>query len=69
MRKVINSKGQALIEYVLIVALISGVAIAAVMLLGGALKDKITESSCEIVGETFVKGDKRGEGHCVPKEE
>ena len=65
----INKKGQALVEYVLIVALISGVAIAAVMLLGGALKDKITESSCEIVGEVYVKGDKRGEGHCEPKEE
>ncbi len=62
--KKINQKGQALVEYVLIIALISVVAVAAVTLLGGTLKDKITEASCNIVGEEFVKGEKSGEGYC-----
>jgi len=64
--RTINNKGQALVEYVLIVALISIVAVAAVTALGGVLKDKITESSCAIVGETFIKGNKAGEGYCAP---
>lgn len=59
-----NKKGQALVEYVLIIALVSVVAITAVTLLGGVLKDKITETSCNIVGEEYVKGAKAGEGHC-----
>lgn len=62
--KNMNRKGQALVEYVLIIALISVVAISAVSLLGGALKDKITEASCGLVGEEYVKGVKSGEGYC-----
>ena len=65
--KKINNKGQALVEYVLIIALIAVVAITAVQLLGGALKDKITEASCNLVGESFVKGGKSGEGYCGEK--
>ena len=45
----INNKGQALVEYVLIIALISVLAISLVSLLGGYLKDSMTKSSCEIV--------------------
>lgn len=63
-----NNKGQALVEYVLIIALISVIAISLVTLLGGYLKDSITKSSCELVGEEYVKGDKAGEGHCVKPE-
>lgn len=64
MKKVINNKGQTLVEYVLIVALISVLAISLVSLLGGYLKDSITKSSCGLVGEQYVKGEKSGEGHC-----
>ncbi len=60
-----NKKGQALVEYILIIALISIVVISAVSVLGGVLKDKLTESTCSLVGESFVKGAKAGEGKCV----
>lgn len=68
--KRVNNKGQALVEYVLIIALISVIAISLVTLLGGYLKDAITKSSCELVGEVYVKGEKSGEGYCAkPGEE
>ena len=62
--KKLNNKGQTLVEYVLIIALISVIAISLVSLLGGYLKDSITKSSCGLVGETYVKGKKAGEGYC-----
>ena len=63
MRKT-NNKGQALVEYVLIVALISIIAVSLVTFLGGYLKDSITKSSCSLIGEEFIKGEKTGEGYC-----
>ncbi|MBQ8891728.1 MAG: Flp family type IVb pilin [Bacilli bacterium] len=62
-----NKKGQALVEYVLIIALISVVIIGIVNAFGGYLKDAMTKSSCELVGEEYEKGAKVGEGKCVPK--
>lgn len=62
--KKLNNKAQALVEYVLIIALISVLAITLVNLLGGYLRDAITKSSCALVGETYVKGEKSGEGYC-----
>ena len=62
-----NSKGQALVEYVLIIALISVVIIGLVNIFGGYLKDSMTKTSCELVGETYQKGEKAGEGKCIPK--
>lgn len=62
--KTLNNKGQTLVEYVLIIALISVLAISLVTLLGGYLKDSITKSSCALIGEEYVKGDKSGEGYC-----
>ena len=64
---IINNKGQALVEYVLIIALISVLAISLVSLLGGYLKDSMTKSSCEIVGQIYKEGEKPGEGVCVDK--
>lgn len=69
MMKRVNSNGQTLVEYVLIIALISVVAISLVTLLGGYLKDAITKSSCELVGEVYVKGEKSGEGYCADPNE
>ncbi len=64
--KVMKSKrGQALVEYILIIALISVIAIALVNYLGGYLKDAITKTSCNLSEEEYVKGDKPGEGTCV----
>lgn len=66
----LNNKGQALVEYVLIIALISVVAVSLVTLLGGYLKDSITKTSCEMMGEVYQnKYDKKGkrvagEGYC-----
>ena len=59
-----NKKGQALVEYVLIIALISVVIIGLVNAFGGYLKDAMTRSSCNIVGQEYVKGSKAGEGYC-----
>ena len=63
-----NNKGQALVEYVLIIALISVITISLVNYFGGYLKDAITKSSCSLVNEVYEKGDKPGEGKCVDSE-
>lgn len=59
-----NKKGQALVEYILIIALISVIAIALVNYFGGYLKDSITKTSCSMLGEAYVKGAKPGDGTC-----
>ena len=68
MRLKLNNKGQTLVEYVLIISLITVVAIAAVKILGGRLKDKITEVGCEISGKAYVEGKTAGEGYCEGEE-
>lgn len=65
--KHLNKKGQALVEYVLIISLITVLAVVLVKYLGGYLKDAITKSSCPLVGQEYVKGSKSGEGKCVDK--
>ncbi len=64
MKKGINNKGQALVEYVLIIALISVVIIGLVNIFGGYLKDAMTKSSCSLVGKEYKEGEKAGEGKC-----
>lgn len=59
-----NNKGQALVEYLLIIAVISVVVISLVTLLGGYLKDSMTKSSCQIMNKTYVEGAKPGEATC-----
>lgn len=59
-----NKKGQALVEYVLIIALVSIVAIALVNYFGGFLKDAITKTSCSMLAQEYVPGEKPGEGTC-----
>lgn len=66
--KLLNNKGQALVEYVLIIVLISAVVVGIVSLLGGYLTDKITESTCSLVNEEYVKGKKPGDGYCKERE-
>jgi len=60
-----NKKGQALVEYVLIIALISVVVVSVVSFFGGYLKDSMTKSSCSLVGKEYVEGKKAGEGYCA----
>ena len=65
----LNQKGQALVEYVLIIAIISVIAIALVNYFGGYLKDSITKTSCSLVDEVYVgyPDASRGEAKCVPE--
>ena len=59
-----NKKGQALVEYILIIALVSVLAIALVNYFGGYLKDSITKTICSIIGQEYVAGEKPGDGKC-----
>lgn len=59
-----NNKGQALVEYILIIAVISVIVVSLVKLLGGYLQDSITKSSCSMLDKTYVEGAKPGEGAC-----
>ncbi len=63
----LNNRGQALVEYVLIVAIISVITIAIVNYFGGYLKDSITKTSCSLVDKEYVEGDKPGEATCESK--
>ena len=60
----INNKGQALVEYLLIIAVVIVIVISLVKLLGGYLKDAVTKSSCEIMNKTYIEGAEPGEGIC-----
>ena len=61
----LSRKGQALIEYVLIVALITVIVISVVKIFGGYLKDSITKSACSLVDKEYVEGKNPGEGECI----
>ena len=62
--KGINNRGQALVEYLLIVAVISVIVVSLVKLLGGYLQDSITKSSCNMLDKTYVEGEKPGDARC-----
>jgi Flp pilus assembly pilin Flp len=59
-----NQKGQALVEYILIVALMSILIISLVKFFGGYVKDSLTKTSCNIAGLEYIKGKKPGDGTC-----
>ena len=48
-----NNRGQALVEYLLIVAVISVIVVSLVKLLGGYLQDSITKSSCNVMDKKY----------------
>lgn len=64
-----SKSGQALVEYVLIIAVISVIVISVVNIFGGYLKDSITKTSCSLVGKEYKEGKSPGEATCVSKEE
>ena len=64
-----NKKGQALVEYVLIIAIISVITVSIVSYFGGYLKDTITKTSCELIDKVYVEGKKPGEAECITKQE
>ena len=65
----LNNKGQTLVEYVLIISLITVVAVAVVKIFGGYLKDSVTKMGCEIIGKEYVEAEKIGEGYCQGDED
>ncbi len=64
-----DKNGQALVEYILIIALISVIAIALVNYFGGYLKDALTKTSCSLINEEYIAGDKPGEGYCTGEDD
>ena len=65
----LNNKGQTLVEYILIIYLITVLAIGLVKVFGGYLKDAVTKASCSVMGKEFVEGEKIGEGYCEGDED
>lgn len=66
--KKFNNKGQALVEYLLIIAVISVIVISIVKMFGGYLQDAMTKVSCNIVDKVYVEGENPGEGTCESKQ-
>ncbi|MBE6160795.1 MAG: hypothetical protein E7158_01050 [Firmicutes bacterium] len=64
----IDNRGQALVEYVLIIAIISVITITLVSYFGGYLKDSVTKTACSLVDQEYVKGKKPGDAYCKDKE-
>lgn len=62
--KRLNNRGQALVEYLLIIAVVSVIVVSLVKLLGGYLQDSITKSSCDLMNKTYIEGAKPGDGVC-----
>lgn len=65
--KRVNNKGQALVEYVLIIALVAVIIIGLVNWLGGFVKDQITKTSCNVANQEYVPGSNPGDGACKEK--
>lgn len=65
----LNRKGQTLVEYVLIISLVTVIAIAAVKIFGGYLKDSVTKMSCQMIGKEYVESSTIGEGYCAGDED
>lgn len=51
----LNRKGQTLVEYVLIISLITALAVALVKVFGGYLQDAVTKMGCSISGKEYVE--------------
>ena len=69
MRFNLNNKGQTLVEYVLIISLITVLAIAAVKMFGGYLKDTVTKMGCEMMGKEYVESKTIGQAYCKGDED
>lgn len=66
--KKLNNRGQALVEYVVIIGLVTVLVVGLVSYFGGYLKDAMTKTGCSLIGEDYKQGDKPGEGECVSKD-
>ena len=61
----LNNKGQALVEYLLIIGVISVIVVSLVKAFGGYLQDSMTKTSCNLIDKAYVEGAKPGEGKCA----
>lgn len=64
----LNNKGQTLVEYVLIISLITVLAIGLVRFFGGYLKDSVTKMSCSLMGKEYIETNVIGEAYCAGDE-
>ena len=64
----LNRKGQTLVEYVLIISLITVIAIGLVKVFGGYLQDAVTKMGCSVAGKEYIEGTKVGEAYCAGDE-
>ena len=62
-----NNKGQALVEYILIIAVVSIAIVSIVKVLSGYIQDSLTKTSCTLVDKVYVTGAVPGEGYCSGK--
>lgn len=60
-----NNKGQALVEYILIIGVVSALVIGTLLFFKGYLDDAAVKASCSMSGEIYIKGHSSGEGKCV----
>ena len=60
----LNRRGQTLVEYVLIISLITVLVIGLVKIFGGYLQDAITKMGCNVSGKEYIEGEKVGSGYC-----
>jgi len=65
----INNRGQALVEYVLIIALIIIIIVSIMSLISGYLHDAMTRTTCEMMTKHYVEGERPGDGYCIDFEE
>ncbi len=65
----LNHKGQALVEYILIIALIVIIIFSLMQFISGYLHDAMTKATCEFSGRVYIEGKRPGEGICVNKKD
>ncbi|NLA32859.1 MAG: hypothetical protein GX864_02830 [Mollicutes bacterium] len=59
-----NNRGQALVEYLLIIIIISTIAITVIGFFANQIRDTVTEVSCSLTNGEYIPGEKPGEGKC-----
>lgn len=60
-----NRNGQALVEYLLIIAVISVLIVSVLKMFGGYIQDSMTKTACALTDKIYVEGENPGEGKCV----
>ncbi len=61
----LNQRGQALVEYILIIALIVIIIFSLMQFISGYLHDVMTKATCDFSGKIYIEGKRPGDGICV----